>query len=116
MPRRFGFSRWERIRKSSEYGRVLKGGKRIVTPHFAVYVLKKDDPIRRIGISVSKRVGKSTVRNRIKRLLREAFRLNKGKLEEGLDVVVIVRNVEGIRKMQDVEEELMGALSQWVRE
>jgi ribonuclease P protein component len=45
----------------------------------------------RMGISISRRVGTAPKRNRIKRLLREAFRLNPIKLDRGYDLVVVVR-------------------------
>ena len=44
----------------------------------------------RLGLSVGRRVGKATVRNRVKRLLREAFRLLQHELPQGYDLVVVV--------------------------
>ena len=50
-----------------------------------------DTPDSRIGLSVSRKVGNAVCRNRWKRLLREAFRLSREKLPEGLDFIVIPR-------------------------
>jgi ribonuclease P protein component len=45
----------------------------------------------RLGVVASKKVGNSVVRNRVKRLVREAFRKNPGAFPDDLDVVIIVR-------------------------
>ncbi|RMG59543.1 MAG: ribonuclease P protein component [Deltaproteobacteria bacterium] len=113
MPRRFGLSKKERLRHPREFQLVIRRGERVATPHFVLFVLKKEDPTRRVGISVGRKIGKAVVRNRMKRLLKEAFRLNKEKLQEGLDLVVIVRRTEGLEKMEDVERELLEGLRPW---
>jgi ribonuclease P protein component len=110
MVKVYGFGKEERLRKPSEFKKVLSSGRRIITPHFAFYVHRKDDRGKRLGISVSRRVGGAARRNRVKRLLREAFRLNKDSLPEGVDVVVIVRKAEGIRSLNDVTEEFKKVL------
>jgi ribonuclease P protein component len=51
-----------------------------------------DRPHPRIGLSVSRQVGNAVLRNRWKRLLREAFRMSREKLPEGLDFIVVPRN------------------------
>lgn len=56
------------------------------------------------------------MRNRMKRLLREVFRLNKNNLPEGVDLVVIVRKAEGIRTRDDVSEEFAGFLGSFAGE
>jgi ribonuclease P protein component len=51
-------------------------------------------PHSRLGLSVSRKVGNAVVRNRWKRLLREAFRLTRTKLPSGVDLIVIPRGKE----------------------
>jgi ribonuclease P protein component len=48
-------------------------------------------PVTRLGLSVSRKVGSAVVRNRVKRLLREAFRTSASALPPGLDLVVVAR-------------------------
>ena len=55
------------------------------------YLKNRSNETFRVGFSVSKKVGKAVVRNRVKRLLREAFRLEKDRIEEPIDFVVIAR-------------------------
>ena len=57
----------------------------------ALYSLPNDLGHARLGISISRRVGTAVRRNRIKRLLREAFRLHQNEISRGYDLVIVVR-------------------------
>ena len=57
----------------------------------AVYSLPNERGHPRLGISISRRVGNAVRRNRIKRLLREAFRIHQHDLPGGYDLVIVVR-------------------------
>jgi len=84
-----------RIRKRREYLRVQQDGVRLKLPHF-VFVLGIRDasgPSARLGITASRKVGGAVVRNRIKRLVREAFRQNPDLFPGDVDVVVIARQI-----------------------
>jgi ribonuclease P protein component len=72
---------------------VQRGGRRRHTPHFVVVSLESDraESTARLGITVSSRVGGSVQRNRVKRRVRELFRLRRADLKPGQDVVVIAK-------------------------
>lgn len=80
-----------KLTKNSEFKKVYSSGKSLADKYLVVYFLKNGMSHNRIGISVSKKLGKSVKRNRIKRLIREAYRLNQEKLSGGCDIVIIPR-------------------------
>lgn len=84
------FPKREKIRKRREYKRAEKYKQsRLVSEHLIILVATNQFPNARIGITVSKKVGKAVERNRIKRLLREVFRCNKALFKPGNDYVLI---------------------------
>ncbi|MBI5453841.1 MAG: ribonuclease P protein component [Deltaproteobacteria bacterium] len=100
------FSKAERLLKPEEFTRARKLGKRYSTKSLRVDVFPNELGTRRLGLSVSAKVGGAVVRNRVKRLLREFFRLNKGLFPESSDILVTVRSAEGLKRLKDVEAEL----------
>ncbi|MCB1023013.1 MAG: ribonuclease P protein component [Acidobacteria bacterium] len=72
-----------RIRKRSDFQKVYEKGKRIKGRFMTAFVLPSETSFQRIGITASKKaIGNAVMRNRAKRLLREAFRLSKTELIE----------------------------------
>lgn len=80
-----------RVKKNEDFSRIIKRKQSLANRSFIVYYLKNDLDHARIGISVSKKLGKAIVRNKIKRqvrmIVREAIDLN-----SNYDYIVIVRN------------------------
>jgi ribonuclease P protein component len=88
----FGFRKPERLRKRREF--LVASGEarsRIKTKNFLVLIRPNERSQTRLGITVTKKIGKAVKRNRIKRLVREYFRLNKHQLRQGCDILVIAR-------------------------
>lgn len=86
---RFRLTKEDRIRRSSDYQRVMKQGVHYRTPHFHIRMLRNPLRMTRLGLAIGKKAGKACVRNRIKRGLKEYFRLHRDKMPPGTDMVFI---------------------------
>jgi ribonuclease P protein component len=78
-----------RLRRSQDFAKVHRRGRSWVNSILVLRALPNGLPLTRVGFSISKRVGKAVIRNRIKRRLREATRALSPR--PGFDVVVIAR-------------------------
>ena len=106
------------IKENHLYNKTYTRGKRFVGRYVAVYVLrdlaakrlKQQNPmgefVNRLGISVSKKVGGAVVRNRSKRIIREAYRVYKSRLKTGNLIVISARTAIVGKKSTDIEREL----------
>jgi ribonuclease P protein component len=84
-------SKEEKVLKSFEYRNIVKGAKRTHTKHFNIFIWPNSTSNRRLGITTSRRVGTAVRRNRIKRLVREFFRLHKFHLPPSSDLLFIAK-------------------------
>lgn len=82
------FSRTHRIRHQADFDRVYSSGCYAADQVLVMYADRNDREYCRLGLSVSRKVGNAIVRNRWKRLIREAFRGSRGALPAGLDLVI----------------------------
>lgn len=83
--------RFPSIKKNSDFQRIYRNGRYYANRLLVVYVERSEKPENHIGISVSKKVGNSIVRHRISRMIREIFRLNRHRIQTGLNIVVVAR-------------------------
>lgn len=88
MPR---FQRHEHIRSPADFQAVYDRRRSAADDTLVLYAKENGLPHSRVGLSVSKKFGGAVVRNRIRRLMREAYRLSKHNVPVGYDLVLIPR-------------------------
>ena len=109
--KKFGFARKERLKKSGEFLRILRGAKRARGEFLTLASRQHSDSsssLLRLGIIVPKRVFKRAHdRNQMKRWVREAFRLTKPSIRPGFDLVVSVSASPAKPDFHSVKDELI---------
>ena len=79
------------IKLNSDFHRIYARGKSAVSPCVVIYCRKNRLGTNRFGFTVSKKLGKAVLRNRIRRRLREIVRLNGARTEQGYDLILVAR-------------------------
>jgi ribonuclease P protein component len=103
-----------RLSRSGEFERVYREGRSHASRHLVVYAFPRpeDDGDARLGVSVGRKLGGAVERNRMKRLLREAFWAGADDLEPGHDFVIVARPPAGELAQEGGE----GAIEQALRD
>lgn len=94
-----------RLRDPQDYKDIRKMGCKLHTPHFLIYTRQNRLAHARLGMTVSKKVGNAVVRNRIKRYIKEYFRVNRLSIGNN-DFSVIAKRNAGHLLYEDVSREL----------
>ena len=93
--------------KNKDFQIVYKKGKSYANKYLVMYVFKNNTEENCLGVSVSKKVGNSVVRHRITRLIKESYRLQEGKFQNGYDIVIVARTVAKDKTYQEIESALL---------
>jgi ribonuclease P protein component len=106
--------RRRRLSRSGEFERVYREGRSHASRYLVVYAFPRpegdDEP--RLGISVGRKLGGAVERNRVKRLLRDAFWARAEELKEGHDFVIVARPAAGELADQGGERAIEEALAE----
>ena len=102
----FSFKKKERIRKRSEFITIYKKGVKKESKHFKIAILPNNLQWSRLGLTVSKKIGKAVHRNYVKRRLREYYRLHKAYLPKSCDIVLTAKIGTNRLKYSDICKEL----------
>ena len=103
------FTKAARLRQRQDFLRAQAQGKRLHTRHFGVTLAPMTEGHPRLGLVVTRRLGKAVQRNRVKRLLREFFRRHQTGLP-AFDLVIMAKKGAPTLTYHQVEEELIRLL------
>jgi len=110
--RKYFFKKKDKILKRREFLQLKRCGKRIQDRNFIIIYSDGKYEKNRIGITVSKKLGNAVKRNKIKRLIRENFRMNRDKIAEFMDINVIAKKKAGEISADMVFKSLDGIFNQ----
>lgn len=79
------------LRSNRDFRFIYDNGIYRAERSFVMYIRENGNNLNRLGISVSKKVGNSVIRHRVKRLVKEVYRLNEYKYKKGFDIVIVAR-------------------------
>lgn len=107
------FRHAEKLHLQKDFQRVLKTGRRLAHPAIFIFICNRQDgsAIRRLGLITGRKLGTAVERNRLKRRLREIFRLHKQYLAPGVDVIFLPRSGAPGLKYRTLESVVLSLLS-----
>ena len=80
------------VKENGTFRRIYRKGKSAVAPCMVVYCQKNRQGASRLGVTVSTKLGGAVVRNRVRRQLREMYRLHKEEMRPGYDLIIVARS------------------------
>ncbi len=95
------------LKKNADFQMVYKEGKSFANKYLIMYVKENGLGFNRIGISVSKKVGNSVIRHKIKRLILESYRLHEDIFNSSLDMVIVARMTAKDKNYHDIESAVL---------
>jgi ribonuclease P protein component len=101
------FPKSDRILKREIFRRTYEGGKKYQAKFFTAFVISNQLESSRLGITVTRKTGKSVDRNRSRRLVREVFRKNKWRVPPGVDIVINVKDALNRAGYEELESDFV---------
>jgi len=94
------------LRLNYEFSRVYQKGRFLADHHVVLHYLRRPGRENRLGVTASRKIKGSVRRNRIKRLLRESYRLSEDRLAAGYDLILVGRAAAELPDFQTVNQEV----------
>jgi len=115
MAKRFTLDKLKRLKRDIDFDRVIKTGLKGTRGPLTFRVTRSAKDASRVGVRIGRAVGNAPVRNRIKRMLRESFRLMQFDWPMPIDVLVLVRKHDAMT-LAEYQKIMSGELARAVRE
>ena len=96
------------LRYNTSFKRLYAKGKQAAGPLLAVYMRRNGKSENRLGITVSPKVGNAVIRNRVRRRIKESYRINEGLFKKGFDIVVVARVRAAEAPFSALQKSLLG--------
>lgn len=95
------------MKENRDFRRLFARGRSTAEKFLAVYYSKNRLGCNRLGLTVGVKLGNAVTRNRIKRLIREAYRLHEQEFALGIDIIVVARSRAAYATLKNIEKSLM---------
>lgn len=80
-----------KLRNNKDFRKVYDNGKSKANRYLVIFYINNGYDYNRIGFSTTKKLGNSVTRNRVKRLIKESYRLNSHNIKKGYDIIILSR-------------------------
>ena len=100
------------VKENYEFRRLYRKGKCAVTPALVLYCQKNRQGRTRLGVTVSTKLGKAVIRNRVRRRLREIWRLHLPEMQPGWDIILVARGRAVRSSYQKIDRAYLHALQE----
>ena len=95
------------LKRNYEFRRLYSKGKSVASPYAVVYCRKNKSSANRLGLTISTKIGKAVLRNKIRRRYKEIYRLNEEKFTPGYDIVVVARTKSRTALYRELETDFL---------
>lgn len=100
----FGLPRNRILKKKKDFQAVYSHGKSYANRFLVLYVFRSNGFQGKVGFAAGKKLGNAVKRNRVKRLLRESYRVNQGAIKEGVSLLFVGRKAAVDAGCKDLEK------------
>lgn len=97
------------IKENRDFRRIYQKGRSFVTPQLVVYVRGNHLGSNRLGLTTGVKIGGAVQRNRVRRRLREIYRLNQSRLRQGNDLIIVARTRAVTASYRELEQSFLRA-------
>ena len=95
------------LKKNHEFRRLYNKGKSAASQYIVIYIRKNNSTRNQLGVTVSKKIGGAVQRNRVRRRLKEIYRLSEDDLKPGYDIVIVARLSSRFIKYSELEASVL---------